>query len=372
MNLLFLNSIESETYGGMEEWIRLVAGGLSARGHRTVAVGRRDSEFLRRVGASGVDTIAVDISGDFNPITVIQLRRILVERQIDCVCVNFNKDVRLGGMAARLVGSVPVVWSVGLDIAGQSWVHRRLTPQLIDSVIVPSESLKRQLASHGYLPPDVVTVIPIGIEDTPGAQRSSEAAIALRSELHLPVDSIIAVTVGRFVTQKSHVTLVDAMPELCMRWPKLRFVFLGTGPLAESLQLRAQAAGVVDKLTFAGMRDNIVPILAGADLMIHPSVEEPFGIAVLEGMRAGLPIVASNVGGIPEVVGDSKGARLIKPRNPQAIVTAVSDILSDQTVASQMGEANRQKFEQYFTADKMVERVERQFMLVREGAPHHG
>jgi glycosyltransferase involved in cell wall biosynthesis len=372
MNLLFLNSIEKETYGGMEEWIRLVAKGLSARGHCTLAAGRPGSEFLRRVGASGIDTIAVDISGDFNPITVIQLRRILVERNIDCVCVNFNKDVRLGGLAARLAGSVPVVWSVGLDIAAQSWVHRRLTPQLIDSVIVPSESLKRQITSHGYLSANVVTVIPIGIEDAPGARRSSEAGIALRSELHLPSNSIIAVTVGRFVTQKSHVTLVDAMPELGVRWPKLRFVFLGTGPLAESMQSRAQAAGVADKLIFGGMRDNVVPVLAGADLMIHPSLEEPFGIAVLEGMRAGLPIVASDVGGIPEVVGDSKGARLIEPRNPLAIATAVTDILSDHTVASKMGEANRRRFEQHFSVEGMVDRVERQFMVVCEDAPHHG
>jgi glycosyltransferase involved in cell wall biosynthesis len=286
--------------------------------------------------------------------------------------VNFNKDVRLGGLAAKFAGSIPVVWSVGLDITSDSWANRQLTPHLIDSVIVPSESLKRQITARGYIGGEMVSVIPIGIPDDPRAVRSSESAQALRSELNLPPDVSIAVTVARFVDQKGHTILIDALPEIVARIPDMRFLFLGDGPLAPVIRSRAAALGVTDYLIFGGMRDDIVPAVAGSDMMIHPSVEEPFGIALLEGMRGGLPIVASAVGGIPEVAGGSEGMILVEPRNPQALASAVIATLTDPNRAAVMGQKNRQRFEEYFTTRIMIDRVENVFVRITEMAPHHG
>jgi hypothetical protein len=118
MNILFLDSIGTTVYGGMEEWIRLVAISLAARGHSITVAGRKDSQFLQRMRANkkSVELIELDISGDFNPVTIARLKRIMASRSIEIVSVNFNKDVRLGGIAARLGSSARVVWSVGLDI----------------------------------------------------------------------------------------------------------------------------------------------------------------------------------------------------------------------------------------------------------------
>lgn len=372
MNLLFLNSIEKETFGGMEEWIRLVAHGLRARGHSSLVAGRLNSEFLRRVAKSGVETISLDISGDFNPVTIAGLRRLLQQRQIDLVCVNFNKDVRLGGLAAKLAGSIPVVWSVGLDITSSSWTNRKLTPRLIDSVIVPSESLKRQITARGYIDRGKVSVIPIGIEDDSRAMKSSEAARKLRSELNLSAETLIAVTVGRFVEQKGHAILIDALPDIVARIPNARFLFLGDGPLAPVIRSRAAALGVLDYLIFGGMRDDVMPALSGSDMMIHPSIEEPFGIALLEGMRSGLPIVASAVGGIPEVAGEGECMTLVEPRNPQALAKAVVATLADSGRAEGMGLIGRRRFEHHFTVRTMIDRIEDCFIRTTEAAPHNG
>lgn len=361
MNLLFLDSIEAGTFGGMEEWIRLVAVGLKARGHLAIVVGREGSEFLRRVDACDVKTSGLRISGDFDPVTIASLRSMIVQRKVDAVCVNFNKDVRLGGLAARWAGTVPVVWSVGLDIAGDSWVHRTLTPRLISGVIVPSNSLKCQLLAHGYLTADDIEVVPIGIEDIPGAQRTESAKQKLQERLALPPDSLVAVTVGRFVDQKGHSYLIASLPHIVSHHPNLRFLLLGDGPLRDALQRQANDLGVAEKVIFGGMRDDVAGILAGCDVMIHPSVEEPFGIAILEGMRAGLPVVASRVGGIPEVLGDSAGGVFIEPRNPNALATAVNDLCDRRDEIGALGDANRVRFETLFTADKMTDRLERYF-----------
>ncbi len=361
MNLLFLDSIEAETFGGMEEWIRLVAVGLKARGHCSIAVGRNESEFLRRVGACGIESVELRISGDFDPVTIASLSSLICQRKIDLVCVNFNKDVRLGGLAAKLAGSVPVVWSVGLDIAGDSWVHRTLTPQLISGVVVPSNSLKTQLLAHGYLPADKIEVVPIGIEEISGSQRTESARQNLQRQFSVSPDSLVAVTVGRFVEQKGHSYLIASIPHIVSRHPNLRFLLLGDGPFRDPLQRQANDQGVAEKVIFGGMRDDVAGILAGCDLMIHPSVEEPFGIALLEGMRAGLPVVASRVGGIPEVLGGGVGGMLIESRSSNAIASTVTNLCDRRGEFGALGRANRVRFESLFTAEKMTDRMEQYF-----------
>lgn len=370
MNLLFLNSIEKATYGGMEEWIRLVAGGLSERGHDVTVAGRPGSQFLERIKAAAaqVKILPVDISSDFSPATIARLSRYLKKHGIDTIVANFNKDVRLGGIAARLEGDVRVIWSVGLDITKDSFVHRFLTPRLVDGVIVPSESLKRQITRLGYILPATVEVIPIGIPEKQ-IVRTPEIREELRRRYKLPRDSFVAVTVGRLVEQKGHRYLLEAVAALVNIHPSMRFVFCGDGPLKAELQAKAAECGITEFIVFAGMLDSVDDVLAGADLMIHPSIEEPFGIAVLEGMRAGLPIVASRVGGIPEVLGDA-GA-MVEPRSPEAITHAVSRRVSQPEVLTKASEAARRRFTTQFSEGTMLDRIEHYLdAVVRVEQPH--
>jgi glycosyltransferase involved in cell wall biosynthesis len=372
MNILFLDSIERETYGGMEEWIRLVAGGLASHGHRAVVAGRAGSEFLRRAGSHDVPTLPLSISGDFNPITIAQVKQALVANDIDLICVNFNKDIRLGGLAARWRGATKVVWSLGVDLTKDSFSHRWLTPRLVDAVIVPSESLRRLVMASGYVKPELVSVIPIGIEDRQEAIVSTYAAVTLRKGFQCPADSVVAITVGRLVEEKGHTTLIDALPLILQLVPNLYCIFLGSGPLEQDLRTRASALGISDHLVFGGTVDAVAPLIAGADLMVHPSVADTFGISLLEGMRGGLPIVASAVGGIPEVAGESEGMILVETRNPQALASAVIATLTNPARAAVMGQKNRQRFEECFSVDTMIDRVEARFRSVCQAEPQHG
>ena len=364
MNILFLDSIEPQTYGGMEEWIRLTAGGLAERGHHVVLAGRPGSEFLNRVGGgnASLTTVALNISGDFNPATIAKLKRLLTGHQIDVISVNFNKDVRLGGLAARLDGRTRVVWSVGLDITKGSFAHRVLTPKLVDSVIVPSESLKQQITRWGYIPPEIVTVIPIGIPDIP-LPTTAERETARR---RLGVDSgaVLAVTSGRFVEHKGHRYLVEAAAHIADKHPDVHYLFLGDGPLRPELENRIEVAGLTNRFILTGMIGDVPAVLPAADLMIHPSVDEPFGIAILEGMRAGLPIIAARVGGIPEVVGGESAAELVSPADSQALARAISKVISDPATRETMARAARGRYLKQFRYDTMIERAEASFASV--------
>ncbi len=107
------------------------------------------------------------------------------------------------------------------------------------------------------------------------------------------------------------------------------------------------------------MLDDVGSVMQGADIMIHPSVEEPFGIALLEGMRAGLPIVASRVGGIPEVVEDNRTARLVEPGDKRALATAVIDLLESPSAMTEYGRKGRERWDSKFRLEAMVDSIEK-------------
>jgi len=358
----------------MEHWIALAASGLSARGHAVSIIGRKDSEFLRRCADMKGETtlIGESIAGDFDPLLISRVRRFLKANKTDVIIVNFNKDIRIGGIAARLGTEVRVVWSVGLDIIGEGVAHRLLTPKLVDRVITPSHALRKKMLSHGTLEGDIIDVIPIGIPDQPGSGRESNTGAELRRKYDLPPDSLVAVTSGRFVRQKGHKYLIEAARSIVTGHDTVRFLWLGSGELETELRESISAQGLEDYFIIAGLLDSFATELMGADLMVHPSVEEPFGIVLLEAMRAGLPIVASMVGGIPEVVEANVTALLVPPCEPAALAEAVNVMLSDSRLRQEMGKAGRRRFEQVFRFELMIDRIEQCLHAVTDGKGVHG
>lgn len=371
MHVLFLNSVDRGTYGGMEEWIRLTAAGLLARNVRVSVAGRTGAIWLERIRPSvpGGTIIGLPISGDLGPLVISRLRGLLSRERIDLLVANFNKDVRLGGLAAQLHPGTKVVWSPGLNLTGTTLAHRWLTPRLIDAVLVPSQSLKKELVAAGYIDPEIVTVIPIGIESVTIA---AGARPSIRERLGISVDACLGVTVARFVDQKGHRYLIEAMALLAERAPDFHMLLLGSGEREAALRAQAEQLGVTSRLHWAGMVDDVASYIAAADLMVHPSIEEPFGIALVEGMRAGLPVVASCVGGIPEVVGDEGVAVLVPPRDPATLAEALFGIISHPERRAQMSQAAHDRFTRQFTQQVMTDRIHSYFaeLCTAASRPH--
>ncbi|MCP4684282.1 MAG: glycosyltransferase family 4 protein [bacterium] len=282
----------------------------------------------------------------------------MAERGIDVIVVNFNKDVRIGGLAAKWTGSARVVWRVGVNLTKDSFVHRFLTPRLVDGVITPSYSLKKEITRLGYITDDMVRVIHTGIEEYALQIAPDLARKQLRSKYELPSDCPVAVTSGRFVDQKGHRHLVEAAPLIVKRFPQIRFLLLGEGPLEQRLKEQIDEAGLREHFVFAGLLDDFELELAGADIMLHPAVIEPFGIVLLEGMRAGMPVVACRVGGIPEVVAEGQTALLVEPGRSDDFAIATIALLGDRSQCTSFGEAARERWRKEFKYETMLDRVE--------------
>lgn len=149
-------------------------------------------------------------------------------------------------------------------------------------------------------------------------------------------------------------TLIDATPSIRERHPRLQLAIWGDGPELQSLRARAAAAGVGGIVHFPGASADPVGVLRGAGVFVHPSLAEAFPYAILEAMSVGRAIVASNVGGISEALGNGEGGVLVAPGNAPDLARAVSDLLDDPERSARIGAAGRRRVEQRFTRAGMI------------------
>jgi len=153
--------------------------------------------------------------------------------------------------------------------------------------------------------------------------------------------------------------------------PNARLLVLGEGVLLPKLKQHAEHLGIADKVILAGFRRDITRILSELDLLVHPAIMEGLGVAILQAMAAGLPVIATPVGGIPEVVQDGVSGLLIPPKDPDALGQAILSILPYPDVRRHMGEEGRRIVREQFSVDRMVDRTLRVYeeVLASKGIP---
>ena len=198
--------------------------------------------------------------------------------------------------------------------------------------------------------------------------------IALDAYASRPPDRPIRriVTVANLRPEKGHDTLIAAMPSVLRRRPELEFVFAGGGPCRERLEGLARTTGVADRVRFVGHAEDVAGLLASSDLFVLPSRSEAFPNSVLEAMAAGLPVVATRVGGITELVEHQRTGVLVPPDDERALSFALLDLVQWPAHAARLGEAARSTVASRYSFDQMVsafERVYREQLAVH--APVH-
>lgn len=165
----------------------------------------------------------------------------------------------------------------------------------------------------------------------------------------------LLLTVARLTEQKGHRFLIEALPALVAEWPSLICVFVGEGECRESLRTLAREKGVEQFCRFAGARNDVVDWYAAADVVVLPSLSEGFPFVVLEALAMSRPVVATRVGGVPEIIHDGSTGLLVPSRNPQALQSAVRKVLLDPAWAVRMGQAGQKEVTAHFTVGKMVQ-----------------
>jgi glycosyltransferase involved in cell wall biosynthesis len=161
-------------------------------------------------------------------------------------------------------------------------------------------------------------------------------------------------TAGRLVPIKGIVYLIRAFASLRVEMPGLRLEIAGSGPERTAIENESQLHGLTDCVTFLDWQAELAPVFAGWDVFALPSLEEGFGIAALEAMAAGLPVVATAVGGVPELVEDGRTGWLVPPANPDALADRLRDLLLDPEKRRAMGAAGQARARESFSVERMV------------------
>jgi glycosyltransferase involved in cell wall biosynthesis len=356
--ILFLNSIRENVWGGGENLIYNLATHLSKRGHRIWIAGRKNSEFLSHFPAQKFNLLPLNIRGDFGPVNIFYLAKILSKEKMDFVWVNFNKDLRLGGIAAKLAGGVKVVWGMGVLLPGTNLIHRLTGKYLPDKIVVPSQNLKDQLKKFTWLKQDKIEVVLNGIDLTCFDFDLKKEREKLFQKYNLDPKLVLIGVPARLVEAKGHCYLLQAILEIIKTFPGVKFLLAGDGSEKESLKSICTQLNLDDYVIFAGYIREIFEAMAGFDLLVLPSIIEPFGLVLAEGMALKKPIVATRVDGIPEVVQDKLTGLLIPPKDPHSLAQAIMTLLQDGKLAATLGEAGRRRAEAFFDIKKMVDKIE--------------
>ena len=198
-----------------------------------------------------------------------------------------------------------------------------------DRVIVCSQSMKTEICDHFNLPKEKVDVIPNAI-DASKYQTSADRG-AVRQRYGVGWGEKLILCVGRLVPHKGVEYFIRAIPLIAKRFPEAKYVIVGEGWSRDLLEAEAKASGHANKIQFTGFASDqeVIDLMTSADVLVVPSIYEPFGIVALEGMATGVPVVASRVGGLAEVIDHDRTGVFVYPRSPESIAWGIGKVLSD-------------------------------------------
>jgi glycosyltransferase involved in cell wall biosynthesis len=318
----------ADIVGGGEESLLGLAARLDRGRLRLVASVTAEGEIGTRLRALGVPVHVVRLP-PVRPWTLvvaalalIRLRRLLRREQVALVHSHGSRGTLYAGLATRGL-AVPLVWHV--RVADPDPRLDRLLARLAGAIVVNSKATAARLGRIAGAAGKVI-VVPNGVD--PARFAPGPADPELGRALGLAPAVPVVGYFGRLERGKGVDVLMDAAARLHDKLPATAFLFVGDGPLRETLSVRAAAVGV--PACFAGYRDDVAALLRLCAVVVLPSRQEAFGRILIEAMASGVPVVATAVGGIPEVCTDGVTGLLVPPEDPDALAVAIALTLTDQ------------------------------------------
>ncbi len=318
---------------------------------------RDEASCVPRLLDAGVEVHFLDARGVWQfPIVVHRLRHLLLSHRPQLIqTFMFHANI-LGRIAARRAGVKTVVSGIRVAERAARWHLRvdRLTQNRVDRWVCVSRSVAEFSATQAGLPPEKLVVIPNGIdlEKYPARQPAD-----LR-EFGIAPGRRVVTFVGRLETQKGVEWLIETAPRWLKPLPDCDLLLVGDGPLAGRLSQMTQTLGVADRVHFARWRADVPEILAASSLLVLPSVWEGMPNVVIEAMASRLPVVASAVEGVQELLGSEADGQTVRHGDSQVIIEKIVGILSNATLAAATGAANRRRAEGHFGISEMVRAYE--------------
>jgi L-malate glycosyltransferase len=355
--------------GGTERHLMNVMEGLDhSRFELEFGCLRRWGQFLPQVEARGVPITEYPVRHVYGARALAQqvrFARHLGRRGVQIVhTYGFYANV-FGILAARLARTPVVIASIrdtGYSLTGRQQRVQRLACRFAHHVLVNAQAVRRWLVDGGY-DGRRISVIRNGLDVARFTSAGGDAS--LRRELALPPDAPIVAMVSRLNPLKGVEDFLAAAARVADRFEQARFLIIGDNGTTDGRDYRRELErhvarlGLQGRVVFTGFRLDVPRLLAEVAVCVHPSLSEGLPNAVLESMAAGVPVVATRVGGSPELVRDGVTGFLVPPQDPAALAKAIDELLSEPDRARRLGQAGRRRVAEHFSLERMVKDTER-------------
>jgi len=347
---LFQIDAGREWRGGQRQ-VLFLARELQKKGYPFYIIVQPDSPLHEKAAGDNLPVLPLRMKSEMDLVAVLKMARAM--RRRGCVLAHFHDahSVSVGAAAASLA-KVPVrIISRRVDFPVKS---RRKYVKNVDAVIAISEEVRKVLIAGG-VPESLIEVVPSGIDFAPF--REVKERDFLRREFGFAPDDFLVGIVAQLEDHKGHADLINAAKVLKDHAPKVKIVIVGEGSLRMDLDRQTHDLCVDDVVYFLGFREDIPRILASIDLFVLSSRTEGLGSSLMDAMASRLPIVATQAGGIPEVVIHRETGLLVPPRDPQALAQAILKLYLDKALASRLAQRGFEVVHQKFSAEAMAQRI---------------
>jgi glycosyltransferase involved in cell wall biosynthesis len=344
-----------------------------------------DGPAVRRIRTTGAPVHVVDQAEDAAALdAVVRLLEarppdVLHEHMFRADVIGTRAALRLADRGAPRPYVVSTVHSSRIRSVDDQALLRRLTPQM-DRIIAVSRAIVAKLIAEGRTPAPV-ELIYNGVD----LQRYefTEACCTLPEEYGFPEGTPLVGVVARLEPEKGHATLIDAWPLVLRDVPEARLLIIGEGSQRQTLEAQANSLDLLGeecsaehcvgtrgarpgaKILFTGLRDDVPAVTAALDVAVLPSYREAQGLAILEAMALRRPVVATQVGGVPEMIEDGRSGLLVPPRDAPALAAAIVRLLTDHPLADMLARAGHDFVHANFSVEHMVRAVAK---IYEEGA----
>lgn len=349
--------------GGAERYLLDLCKGLDPQKFRPqIIYFYREEQMLPQFHEAGIPCSIFPVKGSELTLAEIwRLSRLIRRLSPDIVHVHLFHASRFGTTAAFLGGTRRIirtkhsVWAPETKPGKRDRVWQVLLPLMLRRTVGVSKAVAQQIGS----PYVIYNGIDTNYFDPKLIDHTEHAAnIAKFGVKGGPVIGIAA----RLSRAKGHQTLLEAFSQLLPDWPNAQLLIAGDGEERTTLEILILELNLTEHVHFLGSITNVREFLAILNIFTHPSIFEGLGIAVIEAMSMGLPVVATNVGGLPELITDGQDGILVEPNNSIALSKAMNRILSDPELSEKLGQNARRKAVERFSVKTMVHKYEELYL----------
>ena len=364
--LRILHTEWSDGWGGQERRVINEIAGMIQRGHHVVLATRPQCRIAKEAAARDIPVIFLDMKSKFDLGSILKLARYLRTEQIQIVNTHSGIDSWQGALAAKLA-KVPVLvrtrhLNLPLKRSWHNFVH-----YMADQIISCGDSMKQFLIESCHFPAAQITSIPTGVDFTTFKPKLDRSAV--RKALGIPEDAFVVVMVGIIRGVKRHTIALEAFQQILQGLPNARLVLAGEGPMRPDMERLAHALGITEQVLFLGHREDIPDLMAASDVLLLTSRSEGVPQAVTQALGLGIPVVATQVGGVPELVQHETTGLLVPAEDSPAAAAALMRIAQNHAWAQQLGAQGRRHILAKFSLDAMLTQTENLFNRLLAAKP---